>query len=158
MESAENSGMIRLWFGYDPELGVLTRKLKERSDAPDTINPERLTVQFKGRCYRYSTLVWVVYYGEFPSGWIDHKNRIKTDNRIDNLRIATPTQNQQNKAGTGTYMKGVTWRNRIMKPWQAKIRVNGVRLHLGSFATQKEAGEAYIEACLKYHGEFACPK
>jgi len=87
--------------------------------------------------------------------YVDHINTIKADNRIINLRLATPTQNQQNKSGCGVYPKGVTWRDRKEKPWQAKIRVNGERLHLGSFETMEEAAKTYQEASEKYHGEFA---
>jgi hypothetical protein len=61
----------------------------------------------------------------------------------------------QNKSGYGAYPKGVTWRDRKENPWQAKIRVNGIRIHLGSFADMEEAAEAYREAAKLYHREFA---
>lgn len=115
---------------------------------------------FRGKRYDHATLCWILYYGKPPKEGhiIDHKNQIRGDHSIDNLREATPTQNQQNKAGYGQYAKGVTWRDRILNPWQAKIRVNGERIHLGSFATEEEASEAYKQAATKYHGEFACLK
>lgn len=158
MESAQSQGLVKLikeWFDYDPIRGILIRKKKTRSDAFDEIEWQH-SIHFQGKYYTYTTLCWVIYYGKFPVSWIDHKDQVKAHNWITNLREATPTQNQQNKAGYGQYSKGVTWRNRKAKPWQAKIRVNGERLHLGSFATEAEAADAYKAAALKYHGEFAC--
>lgn len=163
MESAQESRLIDLikeWFAYDSDRGILIRLKKERTDALDEIPSHWPQVKFKGKSYPYATICWVIYYGKFPSGWVDHKNRIHADHRIDNLREATPRQNQQNKAGTaGTYPKGVTCRfdGSRKKPYQARIRIStGERLLLGSFATVEEAAAAYREAALKYHGEFAC--
>lgn len=139
---------LSIEFSYKASTGELFRR--GVSVDPDH-NPS-----FHGKRIDHATICWVLYYGEFPKGIVDHKNRIGADHRIENLRDATPTRNQQNKAGYGQYAKGVTWRNRKEKPYQAKIRVNGDRIHLGSFATEEEAAEAYRQAAFRYHGEFAC--
>lgn len=149
--------LIRELFDYDPETGMITRKVSYgRANAGQQFITA-CNISVLGRPIRPGRLAWALHNGDWPPEdmFVDHINGIKADNRIANLRLATPTQNQYNKAGTGTYAKGVTWRNRKDKPWQAKIRVDGVRIHLGSFVTQDEAAEAYREACIRYHGEFA---
>lgn len=158
MESVENPLIVIIcqWFDYDPIHGLLVRKLKMRSDAHDVVNPKRESIFFQGKWHDYATLCWIIYYKQMPKGIIDHKNRIKHDHSIINLRDANLSQNQQNKGSFGAYSKGVTWRNRKIKPWQAKIRINGERIHLGSFETETDAAAAYRQAALQYHGEFAC--
>lgn len=143
----------------DPETGIITRKITQGKALQGFVYTADQTINVDGHNLRVNRIVWAFHNGMWPPDgyWVDHKNGIKGDNRIANLRLATPTQNQQNKAGYGTYAKGVTCRDRKLNPFQAKIRVNGVRIHLGSFGTEEEAAEAYREACLKYHGEFACP-
>lgn len=146
-------------FDYNPEQGTVTRKVSYgRAIAGQVFTQGRISV--RGVLIGMNRLIWAIHNKMWPPKgyWVDHIDQDKSNNRISNLRLATPTQNQQNKAGYGMYAKGVTWRDRIDKPYQAKIRVNGTRIHLGSFATEAEASEAYQQACIKYHGEFACPK
>ena len=93
-----------------------------------------------------------------PKGYtVDHANRDKADNRKENLRTATNTENLRNqgprKNNSGKY-KGVT-KASSCKNWSAAIFNSGKRLHLGHFATQEQAALAYNEAAKKYHGEFA---
>lgn len=87
----------------------------------------------------------------------DHANRDRLDNRRENLRICTQSQNQSNRAigtnNTSGY-KGVSWRPEKSK-WLAHITVNGQRKHLGYFDTPEQAADAYDEASRKYHMEFS---
>lgn len=88
---------------------------------------------------------------------IDHINRDKLDNRLSNLRLATPSQNAANcdkvKGATSKFM-GVSW-NTAAKKWHAAIRVDFKPKHLGSFSCQYLAATAYNVAAIKYFGKFA---
>lgn len=149
---------IKELFSYDPETGDVSRLCDYGRGREGFVFTTWISIKVDGFNVRLTHIIWVLHYGEWPPDgyWVDHKDGIKAHNRIGNLRLATPTQNQQNKAGYGSYAKGVTWRNRKEKPFQAKIRVNGDRIHLGSFATEEEAAEAYRQAAKEHHGEFAC--
>ena len=88
---------------------------------------------------------------------VDHINGNKLDNRKENLRTCSPSQNSQNrpasKNNTSGY-KGVVWHSRSKK-WVAKITANGANTHLGCFDDPKLAAKAYNEAAVKLYGEFA---
>lgn len=88
---------------------------------------------------------------------VDHKNRNTLDNRIENLRLATSSQNQSNKgmrSDNTTGVRGVTW-HKASKKWRACISINGEHKHLGTFVNQDDAICAYNKAALLYHEEFA---
>lgn len=109
--------------------------------------------------YRAHRLVWIYYNGEIPIGLdIDHINRVKTDNRIQNLRLATNAQNTQNvtkRKDCSSGYKGVYYRKDVEK-WVARIGIDNKRIHLGFYETAELAGEAYKSAAEKLHKEFAC--
>jgi len=90
-----------------------------------------------------------------PKGFeVDHINNNRLDNRKENLRICTSSQNKmntkyKNKAG----YRGVSIN--CSGKYRALIRFDGKNIHLGVFITAKEAAIAYNEAAVKYHGEFA---
>jgi len=87
----------------------------------------------------------------------DHVNGDGLDNRRNNLRPATVSQNQHNqkKSENNTSgFKGVSRHKRDQK-WQATIQINGKRRHLGYFDDLKKAAKAYNKAAKKYHKEFA---
>ena len=87
---------------------------------------------------------------------VDHISGDGLDNRRENLRIATRSQNQHNTrkpAHNTSGLKGVGWAKREGK-WRAQIAVDGKGRHLGYFATPEAAHAAYCEASAKLHGEF----
>ena len=107
-------------------------------------------------CFKNSILMHVLIMGKRQGFQIDHINRNSLDNRRLNLRFVTASQNQHNqkirKTGT-SYYKGVC-RYHINK-WQATIRHNGRLYHLGVYATQEKASEAYNLKAIELFGEFS---
>jgi hypothetical protein len=94
-----------------------------------------------------------------PAGLlIDHRNRDTLDNRRNNLRLATYSQNGCNskidKTKTTSKFRGVRFIKKTGK-WAANIRINGKKTWLGSFKTEIDAAKAYDAAAREYHGEFA---
>lgn len=87
---------------------------------------------------------------------IDHIDGDGLNNRRDNMRIATNQQNscnQRKHCNNTSGFKGVHWRICTNK-WQARIKIDGKRKHLGLFDCIHEAAAAYAAASEKLHGEF----
>lgn len=87
-------------FDYDKETGFFIRKVnRQRGRAGDiagTLKEGYIRIIINNeRCLAHR-LAWMYVYGEWPSGEIDHINRIRSDNRISNLRICTRQQNCNN--------------------------------------------------------------
>lgn len=88
----------------------------------------------------------------------DHINGIGLDNRRENLRPATTSQNTANSrkpAGkyTSSY-KGISWHSNEGK-WRACVTVNGKKISLGYFTDEIEAAKAYDRAAIQHFGEYA---
>jgi hypothetical protein len=113
-------------------------------------------ISIKGRQYRAHHLAWFYMTGKWCPGCIDHRDGDRANNRWDNLRRATRSQNcanrrrpRNNKCG----FKGVT--RMESGRWRAAIHKLGQRHHLGTFPTPQAAHAAYMTAARKLFGEFA---
>lgn len=111
-----------------------------------------IDIMFDGAHFFAHRLAWLYVHGEFPPDQIDHINRIKTDNRIVNLRVVTNSENQQNQASarsnsTSGFLGVSLKRGR----WRAGIRVNGKSMHIGTFDTKEQAHAAYIDVKRQCH-------
>lgn len=107
----------------------------------------------------YHRMVWLWHFGEVPAQ-IDHKNFMRSDNRVENLRPASPKQNQAYRRGNrerkiSISSKGVDWSYRSNKPYRARIVRHGKFLNLGRYATELEAARAYDKVALSIDGKFA---
>lgn len=125
--------------------------------SPDRSGAMRCYVGIYSRLFARSLVVWVIHHGGWPSLEVDHKDRDTTNDRLDNLRLATRSQNSANRRcrPSASGYKGVK-RTQRSNRWHARIRVNGKLLHLGQFDSAEEAHAAYVEAAKRHFGEFAC--
>ena len=92
-----------------------------------------------------------------PEGMlVDHINRNGLDNRKENLRVATKSQNAMNSDKTWGYSKyrGVSWCKRKNK-WRVAININQKQKHVGYFVDEREAALAYNAVATKLFGGFA---
>ncbi len=89
---------------------------------------------------------------------VDHRNNGTLDNRVNNLRLATYSQNRINsrrdKSKTSSKYIGVCL-DKSRNRWVAYINFESKRIHLHRFKNEIDAAKAYDEAAKKYHGEFA---
>jgi len=93
-------------------------------------------------------IIWVLMTGECIEGkTVDHKDRNRSNNCWDNLRLATREEQQFNKITKGF--------QKIGKKFRARIRIKGKDIHLGMFDTEQEARDVYIKKCAELRGNFA---
>ena len=112
-------------------------------------------VKINGKLHGNHRIIFAMHNNYFPKQ-IDHINRVRNDNRIENLRVVTNAQNQwnttKNARNTSGY-KNVLWR-KDKKKWTCRFKVNGKHIMRGSFNTAKEAS-VYAEWLREeLHGEY----
>jgi hypothetical protein len=150
-------------FEYIPSSGHLIWKIKPSKRIPtgsiagSPIHRGYVKIKIKGLQILAHRLIWIYHNGEIPKNkQIDHIDCNPTNNRIDNLRLATPAQNAGNckpRSKKG-YPKGVQPNN---GRYSARIKRNYKYYHLGLFDTPEEASKAYSDAATSHFGDFARP-
>jgi len=111
---------------------------KLRSDGYISV---RVTVDGVSDSFLAHRVAWFLYYGRWPSNFIDHINGFRTDNRIDNLREVSKQENQKNQKRRRTNVSGQTGvsKCKITGLWLARIYIDKVQTNLGRYADFDEA-------------------
>lgn len=116
-----------------------------------------LQVCINGSPHYVHRIVWALH-GKESAPVLDHINGNKTDNRIENLRAATYSQNGMNRtlnSNSTSKIKGVYWYKNAQK-WRGVVQLDGKQHHAGYFATKEEATVAVVAMRAQLHGDFAC--
>jgi len=155
-------------FHYDPETGKLTwkvgkinrhgrqREIGSPAGSLNSLGYFKVRVGFG--VFHVHRIVWKMHHGTDPGRMqVDHRNGDPSDNRIKNLRLATPRDNGRNQGlsrkNTSGY-KGVSYVS-ASGLWLATLKYNGESISFGLHETAEEANEVLKEAREQLHGEFA---
>ena len=106
-----------------------------------------------GKRYLASRLAWFYVHGDWPKDRLDHRSRVRSDDRIGNLRESTHRQNKANQTRRSDNITGFKGVHKVGTRYQARFGPKAK--HLGLFATPEEAHAAYMRAATEQWGEFA---
>lgn len=118
-----------------------------------------VSVMYEGVRRQAHLIIWEMHNGPVPDDYfLDHIDRIKSNNKLENLRLATVSENRCNTAisvRNTSGFKGVYFDKKRNK-YVAQITVNGRQFNLGRFDDPRDAALCYNTAAEDLHGEFAC--
>lgn len=145
---------------YNPFTGVFSwvlpkgRTLKSGAIAGTTHHSGYRQIKIDGQLHQSHRLAWLYVHGYFPLQDLDHVNGDRSNNKLNNLRLASRAENTQNQRkaridNTGGYL-GVSFVKRTSR-WRARIQIKSKPILIGYFATPIEAHEAYLQAKRLYH-------
>lgn len=160
-----DTATLHALFHYDPLTGIFTSKRGRRvgraAGCRDMSKRGYVRLSIPVGNGRYIQIyahraAWQYVYGSEPDIDVDHRNGVRWDNRLENLRLADRNQNQWNyptpKTNT-TGAKGVRLCATTGK-YRAQIRHFNKRIYLGSFDTIEAAAQAYNQKAAELFGEF----
>jgi hypothetical protein len=150
---------VKKLFHYDAESGMLLwrngngRNVKPWQEAKAPNGHGYYTVKINGTSYSVHRLIWLYVHGNFPDKYIDHKNRVRNDNRLCNLRDVNTTDNAQN-ISLPSHNKsghiGVSWFE-LQKAWTVYVKVNKKNKWLGCYKNLDDAIAARKAGEVKYY-------
>lgn len=148
---------LRSVLRYDPHTGGFTWISGKNKGKAAGRSSEYIEIWIRGRLYKAHRLAWLWFYGEWPSGELDHIDCNKLNNKISNLRLSTRSQNCANvrrRVDNTTGFKGVDFHKKSGK-FRARISVDKRIRHLGYFDTAAEAHGAYSISAAESFEAFA---
>jgi hypothetical protein len=131
-----------------------SRQLGRPAGAVNRDGYRRIKIMYK--LYAVHRIVWTMH-GNAPMDFIDHINGDVLDNRIENLRAVTHSQNCMNtrlRSDSTSGIKGVHWNN-TKQMWRGVVIVDGKHYYVGYFKNKNDAGSEVAKLREKLHGEYA---
>lgn len=151
---------LKQFLHYDPVTGSFNWRTSGKGRRKDLVagcknGKGYVCIRIDGQIYLAHRLAWIYVHGAIPEGkLIDHRNGVCSDNRICNLRVASHSQNNENKRRpkkkSASGLLGVSLKKSTGK-WESRIKVGSRNINLGVFDDPKSAHEAYILAKRRLH-------
>lgn len=148
---------------YDPETGewIWLKALSYNVPAGQSagtisVHGYRI-ITILGVKHRASRLAWLYMTGNWPQSEMDHINRCKLDDRWENLRVVSRSENALNRdmqSNNTSGARGVHW-DASRGKWVAQIKTEGVAFFVGRYDSFDEAVAARDSAVQDTHGDFA---
>ena len=145
---------------YDPDTGIFlwkvstAQRIKVGDVAGCVSKKGYIHIKIDNKSYRAHRLAWLDYYGYFPERGLDHKDRTRHHNWIDNLREVGQQCNVRNTGLRSDNTSGVkgTYFYKPTQKWSAHIKENGKKYNLGYFTdfTEAVAHRLAAEQCLNW--------
>jgi hypothetical protein len=154
---------IRQAISYDPDTGVMKWKIKTARTNIGSVAGTKgshgyLCFSVFKRQYLVHRLAWMLHHNIVLSKWefLDHIDRNKLNNKMENLRLATPKDNNGNvpilSTNTSGY-RGVSW-DKNKNAWACYLWNKNKKKHLGMFPTAEIAAKVYDKHAKEYFGEY----
>lgn len=127
----------------NPSIGIMKNTLVSQKKENGYLN-----VKINGLTFRAHRVIWLMQTGSWPTGNIDHKDRIRSNNAWHNLRNGTQAQNTWNAVSKRGLLRGLTPVKDKPGQFKATIMRNGKTHRLGSFFCAEKAHLAYKQAVI----------
>ena len=147
-------------FTYNRETGVIKWRKRTKCQRDNLVagctrssDDGYIYINIKGKQYGAHRIALLLAYGFYSDDLqVDHINHVRNDNRLVNLRFVTKSGNQRNQSRRNDNTSGVTGvrYNKRARKYVAYIKVDDLRIHLGSFVSLEEAAKTRKAAELKY--------
>jgi hypothetical protein len=149
----ESEMIIQQRFKYND--GILINKITNKK-VGDNNGKGYLQVTVKGKRYYVHRVIFFLFHGRWPKDQIDHINKDKTDNRIENLRECSRSENHRNRADIkGRDLPRNVYIDKSTGRYRVQITINNKKISLGCYPNIELAQLVASEAREKYYGEFA---
>lgn len=145
---------------YEPETGIFRWRVYQKSKrmvgqvAGHLRKTGQVVILLENQSYLAHRIAWVYVTGKNPTGQIDHINCNPSDNRFENLRECTASENCRNKKIPANNTSGVKGVSLFKGRWAAKVGLKGKKFFFGYHESLQSAAIAVKLGRAALHGEF----